>query len=406
MGYTIVLDPGHGGSNEGGINGALIEKDLTVVVTNAMKDYLEQFDDVTVYVTRTSDVDMSIQQRLDFAKSVNADYFISLHFNMSTLHNLYGSEIWLPIQGDYYSKLYPFADQVISNFESMGFHNRGIKTRVGKSNDNYYGVIRIGTNYKIPSCIIEHCYLDNSNDAFAVPLNSGQLKMSLANFGVQDATALAKSLHLKSTALGIDYSSYKLNSKTFKGKVLPDETEPEINEISLVSADIPNGKITINMHAVDKQSFIQYYMYSTDGGVTYSALKDYPRTSWNKSMDNAVITLDVPKNKPANIITCVVNQYDKLTISNLLTVELTTVETPAAKSEPQTDYNVELLVEDKPEYETVTYDISKEPGQNNGSLGMKIGVFATGAILLLILITVIASRIFIKKKKKNVKKDY
>lgn len=322
---------------------------------------------------------------------------------MSSLHNLYGSEIWLPIQGKYYSELYPFADQIVSNFESMGFHNRGIKTRVGKTGDNYYGVIRMGTNYGIPSCIIEHCYLDHPNDAFAVPKDNGALKNSLINFGIQDANALAKSLHLKSTSLGIDYSKVKLNTKKVSNKVLPDETEPEINEITLVSSDLANGKVTINMHAVDKQSFIQYYMYSCDGGVTYSELKDYPRTSWNKSLDNAVITLDVPKNKPVNIITCVVNQYDKLTLSNLLTVEQSTVATPTAHSENIEDVSVDLLVEEQPKYETITYEINTSSSGLGiaDSVGFKIGIFTTAAVLLLILLTLVGAKILKRKNKKR-----
>ena len=146
MSYVIVLDPGHGGDQDGGMIGAYIEKNMTLTVARAMKEYLDSFEGVTVYLTRDSDQPMTIQQRLDFAKSVNADYFISLHFNMSGYHTLYGSEIWIPAQQSYYNKMYPFADLVMKNFDEMGLFNRGIKTRIGKTGDNYYGVIRIGTN--------------------------------------------------------------------------------------------------------------------------------------------------------------------------------------------------------------------------------------------------------------------
>lgn len=399
MSYVIVIDPGHGGTSEGGIVSEFLEKDLNLPVANAMKQYLEQFDGVKVYLTRTTDTDMTIQQRLDFAKSVNADYFISIHFNMSTLHNLYGSEIWLPIQSKYYNELYPFADQVVTNFENMGFHNRGIKTRVGKGGDNYYGVIRIGTDYGIPSCIIEHCYLDNTNDAFALKKQNGALSNSIQNFGMQDATALAKALHLKSTSLGIDYSSYALNTQKVKSNVIPDESDPDINEITLVSSDLANGQVTINMHAVDKQSFIQYYMYSTDGGVTYSTLKDYPRTSWNKSLDNAVLTLDVPKNKSVNIVTCAINQYDKIKVSNILTVEQSTVATPVAKSE--NIYTDKLTVDQSSKYETISYEVNTNTNDFGKSVGLKIGVFATAAILLLVLLTVCGAKIIKKKNRRK-----
>lgn len=403
MGYIIVLDPGHGGTQDGGNINGLFEKKLTLSVAKAMKQYLEKFDGVTVYLTRSDDSELTIQERLDFAHSVDADYFISLHFNMSSLHNLYGSEIWLPIQSSYYNKLYPFADQVVSYFEEMGFHNRGIKTRVGKGGDNYYGVIRIGTNYGIPSCIIEHCFLDNENDAFAVPKQPEALNASLADFGTRDGLALAKALHLKSTSLGLDFSSYPLNTKKVKNNVIPDETEPEINEISLVSADLANGKVTINMHAVDKQSFIQYYMYSTNGGLTYSTLKDYPRTSWNSSVDNVVLTLDVPKNQPVNLVTCIMNQYDKLTISNILTVEESTVATPVANSVGSDDVTLDVATESKTEYHTINYEIGKEVPSAGivDSVGFKISVFATASVLGLLVLLFATNKIRRNHKKKR-----
>ena len=153
MAYVIVLDPGHGGDQDGGTFNSYIEKNMTLAVAKAMKTYLENFEGVTVYLTREDDRPMTIQERLDFAKAVNADYFISLHFNLSSLHTLYGSEVWIPSKSTYYNKMYGFADNVMQNFDAMGLYNRGIKTRLGKNGD-YYGVIRIGTEYGIPSCII------------------------------------------------------------------------------------------------------------------------------------------------------------------------------------------------------------------------------------------------------------
>lgn len=319
MSYVIVLDPGHGGEEDGGTIGSYIEKNLNLAVAKAMKDYLEKFDGVTVYLTRYDDSTLSLQQRLDIAKSYNADYFICLHFNMSSTHSLYGSEVWLQAQNSLYNKMYPFADLVLNNFENMGLHNRGIKTRISSKGDNYYGVLRIGATYNIPSCIIEHCHMDNAKDTFAIPSRPEALAASLAYFGVQDADAMAKFLHLKSTELAVDYSGYKLNSyKTNAKMVYPDETEPEINEISILSYDAPSSTVSINIHAIDKQSFIQYYMISTDGGLTYTQLNDFPRSKWNKSLDNAIVTLKVPNNKDLKIVVAVVNSFDKITISNVV----------------------------------------------------------------------------------------
>ncbi len=392
MSYVIVLDPGHGGDQDGGMIGAYIEKNMTLTVARAMKEYLDSFEGVTVYLTRDSDQPMTIQQRLDFAKSVNADYFISLHFNMSGYHTLYGSEIWIPAQQSYYNKMYPFADLVMKNFDEMGLFNRGIKTRIGKTGDNYYGVIRIGTNYGIPSCIIEHCHMDNSRDTFMLPASSSSsLDSALINFGIKDGEALAKFLKLKSTKLGLDYSSYKLSTyKTGKNMVMPDETAPETNEISLISTDAAAGKVTINIHAVDKDSYILYYMVSTDGGVTFTSLQDWPRTSWNKSMTDHAITLDAPAGKELNIITGVVNSFDKITLSNVLNVKALSL---SVNNQTTGDNNSENIIVkslsetavESDRFNTVSYEnILNETVNTSSVYAEGILTFAGCAVLLLV----------------------
>lgn len=79
---TVVIDPGHGGSNLGTrstLNDAY-EKEYTldwakrlapILTTNGWK----------VFLTRTNDVDLSLTDRVAFAESHKADLFISLHFN-------------------------------------------------------------------------------------------------------------------------------------------------------------------------------------------------------------------------------------------------------------------------------------------------------------------------------------
>ena len=48
---VIVLDPGHGGENEGLTHRGLVEKDMNLVTAEAMRDELLQYDNVEVYIT-------------------------------------------------------------------------------------------------------------------------------------------------------------------------------------------------------------------------------------------------------------------------------------------------------------------------------------------------------------------
>ena len=76
---VIVLDPGHGGENEGLKHRGLIEKDMNLVTANAMRDELMQYENVEVYITNPEKADMSLKERAQYADSVGADILISLH---------------------------------------------------------------------------------------------------------------------------------------------------------------------------------------------------------------------------------------------------------------------------------------------------------------------------------------
>ena len=86
----IVIDPGHGGENRGGEYGEFVEKEINPIVAQAMKEHLEKFEDVTVFLTHEVDMDMTIKDRVAYAKEKNADFLYCLHFNLSVNHNLYG----------------------------------------------------------------------------------------------------------------------------------------------------------------------------------------------------------------------------------------------------------------------------------------------------------------------------
>ncbi|MEM7349739.1 MAG: N-acetylmuramoyl-L-alanine amidase, partial [Acidobacteriota bacterium] len=81
---TIVLDPGHGGSETGAIGpSGTAEAELNLLVGRALKLQLERRLPVKVLLTRTEDVDIPLETRAAIANENRADLFISLHFNSS-----------------------------------------------------------------------------------------------------------------------------------------------------------------------------------------------------------------------------------------------------------------------------------------------------------------------------------
>jgi N-acetylmuramoyl-L-alanine amidase len=79
---VIVIDPGHGGSNLGtkSVLDGSYEKVYSLDWAKRLAPILET-NGWKVLLTRTSDVDLSLTNRVTFADANKADLFVSLHFN-------------------------------------------------------------------------------------------------------------------------------------------------------------------------------------------------------------------------------------------------------------------------------------------------------------------------------------
>lgn len=89
---TVVIDPGHGGSDPGAVGNGLTEKDLTLKISTKLKDFLAVRYVGTYLMTRASDTYVSLPDRVNFANTNNANIFISNHINSSSDANANGVE--------------------------------------------------------------------------------------------------------------------------------------------------------------------------------------------------------------------------------------------------------------------------------------------------------------------------
>lgn len=82
---TVVLDPGHGGSDPGAlgeVDGEIILKEKDVNLKIALKVYkILKEEKINVYMTRGKDVYLSLLERCEYANKKNADLFVSVHNN-------------------------------------------------------------------------------------------------------------------------------------------------------------------------------------------------------------------------------------------------------------------------------------------------------------------------------------
>lgn len=87
----IVIDPGHGGKDPGCIfPGGIKEKDLTLEIAKMLKIKMEKELGCKVFLTRTRDVFVPLDERTAFANVKKADLFISIHVNANRHSNVYG----------------------------------------------------------------------------------------------------------------------------------------------------------------------------------------------------------------------------------------------------------------------------------------------------------------------------
>lgn len=311
---VVVIDPGHGGENLGGQWAGHDEKDLTMVTAQAMKDYLELFDGITVYMTREDDRELSLQERADFAAEKDADFLFCIHYNMSEEHTLFGAEVWVSAFGEMFRKGYTFADVQMKEFDKMGLYSRGIKTRLNDKGTDYYGILRNCTALNIPAVIIEHCHLDQANDtAF---WNSEE---KLQRFGVADATAVAKYFRLKSETLGLDYSDYENIQVTVPADVVrPDTVPPEYCTMTLDSVDYKTGEVKVSVEAADADTVIHYVDFSLDGGATWQDLQAFDGTK-------RTFTLQVRMGSTPTLVARAYDLYDLKTESEPLRLNTFTI---------------------------------------------------------------------------------
>lgn len=92
----IVIDPGHGGKDPGGVGLNKREEKIAVLkISKYLKNYLTQKGYI-VYLTRYKDIFIPLKKRTHFANLKKADLFISIHCNIAPKKHkkLYGIETY------------------------------------------------------------------------------------------------------------------------------------------------------------------------------------------------------------------------------------------------------------------------------------------------------------------------
>lgn len=93
-GRLVILDPGHGGADEGAVAHGMRESDLNLDVALRTRAYLEG-QGIPVRLTREEDSFLSLQARADMANRHPESLFVSIHFNAFRDPSVHGLETFL-----------------------------------------------------------------------------------------------------------------------------------------------------------------------------------------------------------------------------------------------------------------------------------------------------------------------
>jgi len=92
---TIALDPGHGGEDPGAIGrGGSYEKHVVLSIAKRLKAKLEQQPNMRVMLTRDADFFVPLNVRVQKARKVQADLFVSIHADAFVQPTANGSSVF------------------------------------------------------------------------------------------------------------------------------------------------------------------------------------------------------------------------------------------------------------------------------------------------------------------------
>ena len=169
----ICIDAGHGGLDQGAVNGKYREALVNLGLATKLGKELKEKGHKVVY-TRETDKALTLQQRCNIANNAEADLFISLHCNSAENKLAEGIETF-----KYPKSKHKLAECIqnalVKNFPEE--KNRGVK-------ESQFYVLK---NTKMPAVLCEVGFISHAETAEKLYSYSYQMKLSRVIVeGVQD----------------------------------------------------------------------------------------------------------------------------------------------------------------------------------------------------------------------------
>jgi len=93
---TVAIDPGHGGEDPGAVGkGGTYEKNVVLAISKKLKAEIDKMPGMRAMLTRNGDFFVPLNTRVQKARSVNADLFVSVHADAFIRPTAGGSSVYV-----------------------------------------------------------------------------------------------------------------------------------------------------------------------------------------------------------------------------------------------------------------------------------------------------------------------
>lgn len=227
---TVLLDPGHGGSDPGATYRNYEEEDFTLTIALLARQHLLEHYQVNVLMTRTDDRTVGLSERSSMANRENVDFFCSIHINAG---GGTGFESYV-YNGGASPRTIQYRSVIHDQIMSVIGPKYSVKDR-GKKSANFH-VLR---ETKMPAVLLETLFIDHSND---IKLLTSSDFMSDYAASLADGIGKALNLPRKSTRTtptpqpspAAGDRMYKVIAGSFKNR---ENAEKLINELKGKNVD-------------------------------------------------------------------------------------------------------------------------------------------------------------------------
>ncbi len=188
--FRLVIDPGHGGHNDGTTYRKFKEKDLNLKISKKVGQLIKKaHPEVRVLYTRSTDVFKTLKYRPRFSTRLGADLFLSIHANHEPSRRVSGTETFvLPRNREAFNRRYikgrskrriqmmnrsksiEMATYLEEEYKRLGKHSRGVRVKN----------LQVLRENGVPAVLTEVGFLSSAKDRKLLCTRSGQLKISKA----------------------------------------------------------------------------------------------------------------------------------------------------------------------------------------------------------------------------------